>query len=289
MTEVSFIGLGSMGGAMVHRLIESGIKVNVWNRSPEAIEEFEALGATRLASVVDAFNHNLVFSMLSNDAAALAQFSTENLAAAKKGTIHVNMASVSVAAADELEARHKAAGIDYVAAPVMGRPPVALAGQLNIVFGGTQGQLDRVASVLDVMGKKTWVVSDKPRVANLVKIAVNFNLIHALEALGESIALVESGGVDGNTLVALLTDTAFSGSAYGGYGPMIANKKYFPAGFNVALGKKDLNLVADAADEAGLTLPTLATLKDVFDQALATPEIAEGDWSAIAEISRRRK
>ena len=289
MTEVSFIGLGSMGAAMVHRLIESGVKVSVWNRSPEAVDEFEALGATRLGSVVDAFNNDIVISMLANDAAALAQFSVENLAAAKKGGIHVNMASVSVAAADELLARHQAAGIDYVAAPVMGRPPVALAGQLNIIFGGSQSELDRVAGILGFIGKKTWVVSDQPRVANLVKIAVNFNLIHALEALGESIALVESGGVDGNTLVALLTDTAFSGSAYGGYGPMIANKKYFPAGFNVALGKKDLGLVADAAAEAGLTLPTLATLAEVFDAALAMPDIADGDWSAIAEVSRRSK
>jgi 3-hydroxyisobutyrate dehydrogenase-like beta-hydroxyacid dehydrogenase len=284
--KLSFIGLGSMGNEMAKRLIDAGHDVGVWNRSPEPVAAMVAVGARAVATVKEAFDAPVVFSMLSNDAAALDQFSAENLAGAATGTIHVNMSSLSVAAADELEARHKAAGVGYIAAPVLGRPPVAAAGQLNILAGGAQSDIDAVQPLLDVLGKKTWVMGPTARTANLVKICVNFNLIHAIEALGESVALVESGGVDANLFVELLTSSLFGGMAYSGYGAAIANKTYRPAGFTVALGSKDLSLVEAAAAEAGLHLPTVPALREVFNATLADAELEAADWASIAEISR---
>lgn len=283
--KLSFIGLGSMGNEMAKRLIDAGHDVGVWNRSPEPVAAMVAVGARAITTVKEAFEAPVVFSMLSNDAAALDQFSVENLSAAS-GTIHVNMSSLSVAAADELDARHKAAGVGYIAAPVLGRPPVAAAGQLNILAGGAQSDIDTVQPLLDVLGKKTWVMGPTARTANLVKICVNFNLIHAIEALGESVALVESGGVDANLFVELLTSSLFGGMAYTGYGAAIANKTYRPAGFTVALGSKDLSLVEAASAEAGLELPTVPALREVFNATLADPELEGADWASIAEISR---
>jgi 3-hydroxyisobutyrate dehydrogenase-like beta-hydroxyacid dehydrogenase len=271
---------------MAKRLIDAGHDVGVWNRSPEPVAAMVAVGARAVATVKEAFDAPVVFSMLSNDAAALDQFSAENLAGAATGTIHVNMSSLSVAAADELETRHKAAGVGYIAAPVLGRPQVAAAGQLNILAGGAQSDIDTVQPLLDVLGKKTWVMGPTARTANLVKICVNFNLIHAIEALGESVALVESGGVDANLFVELLTSSLFGGMAYTGYGAAIANKTYRPAGFTVALGSKDLSLVEAAAAEAELHLPTVPALRDVFNATLADPELDGADWASIAEISR---
>lgn len=284
--KLSFIGLGSMGNEMAKRLIDAGHDVGVWNRSPEPVAAMVAVGARAVATVKEAFEAPVVFSMLSNDAAALDQFSAENLAGAGTGTIHVNMSSLSVAAADELEARHKSAGVGYIAAPVLGRPPVAAAGQLNILAGGAQSDIDTVQPLLDVLGKKTWVMGPTARTANLVKIGVNFSLIHAIEALGESVALVESGGVDANLFVELLTSSLFGGMAYTGYGAAVANKTYRPAGFTVALGSKDLSLVEAAAAEAGLRLPTVPALREVFNATLADPDLEGADWASIAEISR---
>jgi 3-hydroxyisobutyrate dehydrogenase-like beta-hydroxyacid dehydrogenase len=124
-------------------------------------------------------------------------------------------------------------------------------------------------------------------VANIVKIAVNYNIIHALQALGESIAMVEEHGVDANEFVDVLHATLFGGVVHGGYGPMIANRAYRPAGFTLGLGQKDLLLADGIAREAGLELATLPALIRVFQQALADPALAQCDWSAIAEVSRR--
>jgi len=284
--KLSFIGLGSMGSAMAMRLVEAGHDVCVWNRSITATEPLVAAGACAAASVPDALERPIVFSMLSNDAAALEVFSAENLATAKPGTIHVNHSSLSLDAADELSARHAAAGVGYIAAPVLGRPPVAAAGQLNIIAGGDPAHIEAVQQYLDILGKKTWNMGPTARGANLVKIGVNFNIIHAIEALGESVALVERGGVDASLFVELLTSSLFGGIAYTGYGNAIATKTYRPAGFTIPLGRKDLGLVEQAAAEMNITLASIPGLREVFEKALANPELEGADWAAIAEVSR---
>jgi len=284
--KLSFIGLGSMGSAMAMRLVEAGHDVCVWNRSRAATEPLEAAGACAAASITDAMERPIVFSMLSNDAAALEVFSAENLAAAEPGTIHVNHASLSLDAADELSARHAAAGVGYIAAPVLGRPPLAAAGQLNIIAGGDPAHIESVQQYLDILGKKTWNMGPTARGANLVKIGVNFNIIHAIEALGESVALVERGGVDASLFVELLTSSLFGGIAYTGYGNAIATKTYRPAGFTIPLGRKDLGLVEQAAAEMNITLASIPGLREVFEKALANPELEGADWAAIAEVSR---
>jgi 3-hydroxyisobutyrate dehydrogenase-like beta-hydroxyacid dehydrogenase len=286
MTDISFIGLGTMGSAMARRLIDTGHTVRVWNRTPSAADKLVAAGAVRAESIEDALAPGIIFSMLANDQAARSVFTAKALDAAPEDAIHVNMATLSVEAADEMAAVHASAGIAYVAAPVFGRAEIAAAGKLNIVAAGDQAAIEHVQPLLDAMGKRTWNLGTVPRHANLVKIGVNYNLIHALQALGESVTLIERGGIDPNTFIEVLTDAAFTGSAYTGYGALIANKRYEPVGFSLALGLKDLSLTEAAAESEGVVLPTAPVLRDVFEQALAREDIAGLDWSAVAEVTR---
>ncbi|TFC38001.1 NAD(P)-dependent oxidoreductase [Cryobacterium sp. TMT2-42-4] len=286
MTDVSFIGLGEMGSAMAGRLLETGHSVRVWNRSPGAADALVESGATHATSIDDALGAGTVISMLANDEAAEAVFTAEALATAPAGTLHINCATLSVATTDRLSDLHALAGVDYVAAPVLGRSNIAAEGRLNIVAAGTARATTRAQPYLDALGKRTWVVGERPSTASLVKIGVNYNLIHALQALAESVTLVERGGVDGITFVEILTDAAFTGSVYTGYGSLIARKAYSPPGFTVGLGLKDLSLAEQAAAANGVVLPTAPVLRDMFERALADPELAPLDWSAIAEITR---
>jgi len=287
VVSVAFVGLGRMGGQMALRLVQHGYDLTVWNRSDSAVvEEVVAAGARRVASVEEALQRDIVLSMLATDDAALGRFSPAVLEQAGAGTVHLNMATVSLAASDALTAAHRAAGVPYAAVPVLGRPEVAAAGQLNLVAAGPSSVIEAAAGPLGVLGKRTWLVGADPRTASLVKIAVNYNLIHAIQALAESLTLVEQGGVDGQQFVDLLTDTAFTGSAYTGYGALIAARKYSPAAFSVELGLKDLSLAEQAAGESGVTLPTAPVLRSLFERTLAEPELAALDWSAVAEITR---
>ncbi len=287
MTTIGFIGLGSMGQAIVGRLLEQGCDVSVWNRTESAGDSLVAAGASRLQSAEDAFASDIVVSILANDAAVSAVF-TEEMLRLNPGRLHVNMASISLEAAREIARRHESAGVHYLGAPVLGRPEVAAAGQLNILAGGSAEVITAAAPALDLIGKKTWHVSEEAAGASLVKIGVNYNIIHALGALGESINLVERGGIDPQLFVDILNAGLFGGAVYSGYGKLIAQREYFPAAFKVPLGLKDLTLAEQAAAELGAALPIAPPLHDLLTSAVADEQLTDGDWSIIAEVIRNR-
>lgn len=286
--RVSLIGLGSMGTAMAHRILDQGFDLDIWNRSPKEIGELLDKGA-RKAELQQSLQNDFVISMLSNDAAALEVFNEANLEKAKHGSIHINMSTLSPVASQTLAERHSKHGIGYIAAPVLGRPIAITNGKLLIVAAGAAKDIEAASFVFEKVAAQYWNVGTDHSKSNLVKLGVNYNLIHALQAIGESVALVESGGVDPNTFVEILTHTAFSGSAYAGYGPMIVNRKYTPPGFSMALGLKDVKLVEDAAADLGLKLPVATVLHELFEKALVDSELKDLDWSAVAELTRQRK
>lgn len=285
MAELGFLGLGTMGSGIAGRLVGAGHTVAVWNRSPEAAEPLVAAGAVQVDDARDALARPISFSMLANDDAAEATLSAAALEG-ESGRIHVNMASISGDLATRLAERARAAGVTYIAAPVLGRPPVAAAGKLNILVAGPADVVESLEPYLSVLGVRTWNIGTEPASANVVKIAVNYNIIHALEAIGESLALVERYDVDSDEFVDLLSSTLFGGVVYTGYGKIIAERAYHPAGFTVELGLKDLTLAENAAAAVDLALPTSPALRDVFERTLVTPGLETADWSAIAEISR---
>lgn len=286
MSDIGFVGLGAMGTPMARRLLDAGHALYVWNRTASAADELVEAGATRVDDVRDAVATGRVFSMLAGDEAVSMVFTDDILQSAPPGSIHVNHATLSVAAVERFSADHKNFGVTYVAAPVLGRSTVVSEGKLNIVAAGPREALAQIQPFFDVLAQHTWVVSETPQAANLVKIGVNYNLIHALQALAESLTLVENAGLDGQMFVDILTDSAFTGTAYSGYGAIIAHKRYAPPGFALGLGLKDLSLVEGAAITEGVVLPTAPVLREMFEKALADPELAELDWAAVAEITR---
>lgn len=286
MTTLGFLGLGSMGAGMARRLIDSGHDVVVWNRSQEPVAALAAVGARAAATPAEALAADVSFSMLANDEATDSVMDAASVAAAT-GRTHVVMASISPSLAEVLAERFAAAGAHYVAAPVLGRPAVAAAGQLNILAAGDPETVDAVEPLLAVLGTRVWRISDRPSVANAVKAAINYNIIHALQAIGESVAMTERQGVDPALFTELLSSTLFGGVVYSGYGSMIARGAYAPPGFHIALGRKDLALAEEVAAAGGVSPATLPALISVFDRALADPELKDLDWSAIAEVTRR--
>ena len=283
MARIGFLGLGSMGQAMAQRLIDAGHDVVVWNRSAGPRDELASLGATAVETPAEALAVDLSVSMLANDVAVDAVLCEDNLPSHR--IVHANMASVSPDMARLLSARFEQAEHGYVASPVLGRPNVAASGGLNILAAGLTDDIVLLQPLFDAMGTKTWPLGELPHTANVVKIAVNYSIIHALQSLAESIAIATSAGVKPSDFVEVLTSTLFGGVVFTGYGNLIAERNYTPAAFSLELGLKDLGLAEATAEEAGISLPTSSLLRELFETALADPELADKDWSAVAEIT----
>ena len=216
--KIGFIGLGAMGLPMAANLIKAGHDVAVWSRKPGPADALRALGAQIAESPRAAFGGDAFLSMLSDDSAVRAIVMDGGLfAGGRSATIHVNMATISVAFADELAAFHRDAGVPYVAAPVFGRAEVAAAGRLNIVAAGDSASIAKVQPLFDAMGQRTWLVGDRPSDANAVKICGNFMLASAIEAMSEAVALINAKGVPTKTFLEIMTTSLFDAPAYKGY------------------------------------------------------------------------
>lgn len=286
--KVGFIGLGAMGSAMASNLLAAGHAVTVWNRTEAATTPLASLGA-RVAKTPDrAAQGEVLCSMLANDQAVRDVILDSGLLdAMDPGTVHVNHATISVALARQLAEAHAARGLDYVAAPVFGRPDAAAAAALNILVAGKPAVIEKVRPLLDVMGRKVWPLGDAPERASVAKIAGNFMLASAIESMAEATALTRAYGVSAADFLEVMTSTLFAAPAYQGYGKLIAEQRFKPAGFALPLGLKDVELALAAGSSARVPLPFAGVLRDSLLEALAAGD-AELDWSALALVAARR-
>jgi 3-hydroxyisobutyrate dehydrogenase-like beta-hydroxyacid dehydrogenase len=286
---IAFLGLGAMGAHMAANLLKSGQAVHVWNRSQAPVQALVQQGALAAATPGECGLADVVFTMLADDAATRAVFLDGGvLDAMAPGSIHVNMATVSVAFALEMAELHLARGVGYVAAPVLGRVDVAAAGKLNILAGGADELIARVQPLLDLMGQKTWRFGAEAGQANAVKLSCNLTLACAIEAMGEGAALAGAHGIAPASFIDLITSTLFAGSpVYKGYGAMIAEARYSPAGFKLALGQKDVRLAVEAGRAQGLPLAFGDALQTVLQEAVDQGD-GELDLAALGKNARRR-
>lgn len=275
--KVGFIGLGAMGRAMARRLVDAGHEVHAWNRSGGTIG-----GVTMVASAQDAFAGDAVMTMLSDDAALGEVILKPNLLTqAPPGLVHVVSSTISVAFAQELTAAHLAAGVAYVAAPVLGRPDAAAKGELNILAGGRPNAIDQVRPIFAAVGQRVWDMGDSPAKANAAKVACNMMITMAIEAMAEAVVLTEANGLGRDEFLELILGTLFGSRSYQVYAANIANENYEP-GFTAALGLKDLRLAREAATAAGRVLPMLEAVHAEM-RAAVDAGLGNRDWSIMAK------
>ena len=280
--DVGFIGLGRMGRAMARNLAKAGHQVRAWNRSSDAGQGIE--GVAMAPSPRDAFGAEVVFTMLSDDAAIREVLLAPNvLQAARPGAVHVVTATISVEFADELAASHADAGIGYVSAPVFGRPEVAEAAQLNVMAAGKPDAVAKARPLLDVLARKVWVLGEDPKQANAAKIAGNMMITMAIEAMAEAVVLTGSNGLAPEAFFELILGTLFAGRSYETYSAKIAKGDYEP-GFRMLLGLKDLRLATAAAEKAGRRLPMLDAVRARMSDAVEAG-MGDKDWSGIADYT----
>ena len=286
--KVGFIGFGRMGAGMAANLLEAGHDVTVYNRTRAKAEALIARGAKPAASVAEACKGDAVVTMLANDEAVESVVLGHDgiVASLAAGALHVSSSTISVALSERLTKAHAKARQRFVAAPVFGRPDVAAAGQLAIVAAGDPSAVEAAAPLLDAMGRKNFIISETPKMANLVKLSGNFLIASVIESLGEAVALVSKGGIDPQRYLEVLTSTLFDSPVYKTYGQLIASGRFEPAGFAAPLGHKDIRLTLAAGEDLRVPMPLASLLNDRFLALLANGG-EQLDWSAIGSLAAK--
>lgn len=283
-TTIGVIGLGGMGSGIASRLLDQGHQIAVYNRTAAAADALVARGARRAATPADATPPDgVVITMVANDAALEAVTAGEGGLLDRLGPqgVHVSMSTISVALARSLAERHAARGSRFVAAPVFGRPDAAAAGKLWILQSGEAAAKAAVKPVLEAISQGIVDIGETPDAALTGKIAGNFLIASAMEAMSEAMALLEKSGVDARIWHGLMASSLFACPIYANYGRFILDRAFTPPGFRLVLGAKDVGLALAAGQEKQVPMPFASVLRDRFLAAMAQGR-GELDWTAIA-------
>ena len=199
--------------------------------------------------------------------------------------VHLSMSTIAPRTARRLAELHQERGGRYVASPVFGKPEVAAQAKLWIATSGDAAARARVRPIQEAMSQQVFDFDDDPGAANAIKLAGNFMLGAAIEAMAEAFTLAQKHGVPRRQTYEFFTQTLFDCFVYRGYGELIASEHYQPVGARPSLIRKDYGLIREAAAEGLVPMP----LADLIHERL-TAIVAKGrdnvDWSGFAhEVS----
>ncbi len=288
MQPTGFIGLGVMGQPIALNLARAGTPLVVWNRTAARAEPLREVGAQVAASAQDVFRAApLVVLMLIDEAAndeVLAR-GTPAFAERVRGRTLVNMGTFTTAWSRALAADVRAAGGEYVEAPVSGSRIPAETAQLVCMLAGADAAVEQARAVLRPAYREAHACGDVPNALTL-KLAVNAYLIGMVTALAEAAHFAQRQGIPLATLRAVLDA-----------GPMASNvsrvkmakleARDFDVQASIADVLKNARLVADAARDAGIALPVADTCAALYGEALALGA-GRRDMVAVVEALEAR-
>jgi 3-hydroxyisobutyrate dehydrogenase-like beta-hydroxyacid dehydrogenase len=274
---IGLIGLGNMGAAVAERLLDAGYHLVLYNRTPAKAAALAERGGSVAASPgALAARVDVVLTSLSDDD-ALESVAAEVTAAARRGTLLVDLSTVSPETSARVAAEAERAGVDYVRAPVSGNPSVVRAGSLTFIVSGSDAAIDRVLPVLLAIGPTVHRVGPAEQ-ARVVKLAINLVIGGLAELMSEALVLAESAGVSRRALLEVMGSSA-AGAPFVRYKTDPLLRDDYSATFTTALMEKDVDLILDAATDAGVELPLATELKSLLRSAV---EAGYGDLDFMA-------
>ncbi|MGE0857732.1 MAG: NAD(P)-dependent oxidoreductase [Gammaproteobacteria bacterium] len=281
--QLGYLGIGLMGEPMVDNLLADGHEVTVWTRSPGKTTGLAARGARVASSAATAVQAGgVVLSCLADDAALEAVFADGRvLVALGPGGVHVSISTISPECATRLATAHAAAGVAYVASPIIGRPDAVRARVPSFLTAGDEAAKARVRPVLEKLSRRIFDFGATPSAANVAKINFNFMIATTIEALAESFTVVEKHGIDPAEFHQMVVGTAFGCPIFENYGRQLARHGWNDTGFKLALGLKDVRLAQGAAAAVGARMRLGELLEQRYAEGVSNGH-GEKDWTAIA-------
>lgn len=255
--KVAFIGLGTMGYPMAGHLARAGHDVTVYNRTGAKAEKWcqEHGGNSAPTPAEAASGADFVFTCVGNDDDVRQVYSGTDgiLSQVKPGTVLVDNTTASPAVAREVAEAAKAAGADFLDAPVSGGEAGAVNGCLTVMVGGDQAVFDRARPVMDAYAKAVTLMGEVG-FGQVTKMANQLCIAGVLQGLSEAVKLAQASGLDIARMTEVLKHGAAGSWQLENRAVTMAEDK-FDFGFAIDWMRKDLSICFDAADKLGVDLP----------------------------------
>jgi 3-hydroxyisobutyrate dehydrogenase-like beta-hydroxyacid dehydrogenase len=287
MANLGFVGLGTMGGQMVNRLLSKGHAVTGYNRTRSKAQWLIDKGMKwadsphAVSATVD-----VTFAMVTNSAAITSVTDGPDglLAGLSAGKIFVDMSTVSPSVSRAVAAKVREKGADMVDSPVSGSVITLQEGKLSVMVGGRRETFERVMPLLLDIGPKVTYVGDNG-LALAMKIAVNLSLAVQMMAFSEGVLLAEKSGIARETAVDVLTHSAVASPMIQYRGPFVLQQPE-EAWFDVNMMQKDMLLAMEMGRQLDVPLPTTAVSNEFLTAARAMG-MAKLDFAVVFDVLAR--
>ncbi len=260
-TRIGFIGAGQLGGPMVERLVAAGHPVIVHARGADRRREMEALGATAVEDPRDAAAaaEVLICCVYSDAQLHTALIGDRALDAVWSGSIVVSHVTGAPSLIDELGERAPH-GVEVIDAPVSGSVDQVRDGTLTVLIGGNDEAAQRAGAAVGAYADPVIYVGRRgdamrAKLVNNVLFAANVRLA------GEVHRVATEFGIEFDALVAAIghcsgaTRALTIASSMGNDRLQTGSRRFL---------EKDVALVVDVADAAGLDLGELLRVASVY-------------------------
>ncbi|MEB5760085.1 NAD(P)-binding domain-containing protein [Mammaliicoccus sciuri] len=272
--KIGFVGLGIMGKPMVKNLIKANKEVLVNDLNKEAEKEVEALGAKVVSIEEMARDAEVMITMLPNGAIVKSVLYSGETAVLNQSEINVkmviDMSSLTPNESLEISKVLEEKDIQYVDAPVSGGEPLAITGELAVMVGCDEGLLEDIKEVLHPISGSVVRVGHVGS-GSVVKLANQIIVNTNIAALSEAVVLAKKFDIDLTEMHEAIKNGLAGSAVMEAKFPKMIEQDYKPGG-TLNINLKDLKNVSSTADTAGLTLPVVNQIKEIYKS-----EVAQGN------------
>ena len=272
--KIGFVGLGIMGKPMVKNLIKANKEVLVNDLNKEAEKEVEALGAKVVSIEEMARDAEVMITMLPNGAIVKSVLYSGETAVLNQSEINVkmviDMSSLTPNESLEISKVLEEKDIQYVDAPVSGGEPLAITGELAVMVGCDEDLLEDIKEVLRPIAGSVVRVGHVGS-GSVVKLANQIIVNTNIAALSEAVVLAKKFDIDLTEMHEAIKNGLAGSAVMEGKFPKMIEQDYKPGG-TLNINLKDLKNVSSTADTAGLTLPVVNQIKEIYKS-----EVAQGN------------
>ena len=287
MANLGFIGLGTMGGKMVRRLLNAGHTVTGYNRTRSRGDWLVDMGMLwgdtprQVAEVAD-----VTFTMVANTQALEAVTGGPDgvLAALGPGKVYIDMSTVSPAASRSLSLQVGERGAQMLDAPVSGSAVTLDAGQLSVMVGGEYEVYEAMKPILQDIGPTVDYVGENGLAATM-KVAVNLSLPIQILSFCESLLLAEKSGIPREAALTALLNSVVASPALKYRFPLAVDPPEEPL-FDVTMIQKDLMLALDMGRDLEVPMPTSAITNEYLNVCRAQG-FSDQDFAILYTVMRR--
>ena len=284
---VGFIGLGVMGRPMAKHILTKGHRLVVCSRSRPPIEELARAGAVAADDPADvARQATVIITMVPDtpDVELVLAGPHGVLTAMQRGSVVVDMSSISPVATRGLAEMVAARGGTMLDAPVSGGEIGAINATLSIMVGGDADALARVRPILECMGNPERIVhiGSQPGSGQICKVCNQVAIGGALAGVSEAFALAKKAGVDPVKVREALLGGFASSRVLEVHGERMIKRNYVP-GFRAKLYQKDMRLANETASALGVSVPGTAIVTQLVNALVAAGD-GDLDYSALGTV-----